>query len=326
MSAQERRNVSADLEKIGEAQTRLQYAVQAVRATARGSSMSGDDAATIKAQVSRVANTSARLYAAMANYFVEILQAGDTDLRGNDDNRAAMDDIVNRTSETTDSICELTSDLATSDSFLTVSAESSLAWGCGTDLASETKQDKAKQRTYFLYEATRQGTNAQPGPPATTAFSPSFFADALPERDLSVNSPIDAVRSTSVQAPFALIASSKSVNGLEDAVRASSSWPSPLTTSIHNQLMRQTATRVKVSARLHSTPDRRRLSSDATNKQESSLAPLLSTVLLLPFGANHGADPREAKGFSSSEAGVWRRLLMRSITSAQTSSSTFFTG
>ena len=327
MSAQARRNVSSDLEKIGQAQTQLQYAVQAVRATARGSANSGVDAATIKAQVSRVANASSRFYAAMANYFVEILQAGDTDLRGNDDQRQAMDDIVNRTSETTDSICELTSDLATSDSFLTVSAESSLAWGCGTDFVSETNEDKAKQKTYFLYEATRQGTNAQPGPPATTAFSPSFFADALPERDLSVNSPIDAVRSTSVQAPFALIASSKSVDGLKDAVRrASSAWPSSLPTSIHNQLMRQTATRVKVSARLHSTPDRRRLSADATNKQASSLAPLLSTVLLLPFGVNHGTDPREAKGFSSSEAGVWRRLLMRSITSAQTSSSTFFTG
>ena len=315
--------MSSDLEKIGQAQTQLQYAVQAVRATARGSADSGVDAATIQAQVSRVANASSRFYAAMANYFVEILQAGDTDLRGNDEQRQAMDDIVNRTSETTDSICELTSDLATSDSFLTVSAESSLAWGCGTDFVSETKEDKAKQQTYFLYEATRQGSNAQPGPPATTAFLPSLFADALPERDVSVDSPIDAVRSTSVQAPFALIASSKSVDGLKDAVRrASSAWPSSLPTSIHNQLMRQTAARVKVSARLHSTTDRRSLSADATNKQASSLAPLFSTVLLLPFGVNHGTDPREAKGFSSSEAGVWRRVLMRSITS----SSTFFTG
>ena len=134
------------------------------------------------------------------------------------------------------------------------------------------------------------------------------------------------MRSTSVQAPFALIASKKSVDGLEAAVRASSSWGS-LPTSIHNQLMRQTATRVKVSVRLNSTTARRRLSyDDAQDKQERSLAPLFSTVLLLPFGVNDATDPREAKGFSSSEAGVWRRLLIRSINAAQTSSSTFFTG
>ena len=307
------RNVTTDLQLIASAQTSLQHAVKAVRGAACGVATSDPSYSVIKAHLHRVTNSSSQLYAAMANYFVRTLEADDggqmsQDLRDND--RALMDQTVRQMDGNTKSICDLTIAFAKvetgkRDRFRTLNAESSLSWGCSSDFADDAKPGEQHHQTSVLY-----GQGMQAGPPVTTVLSPSY-------------SPYCAC-STSVQAPFALVASAAKRDSLVETIRGEASGDASRLEALRNQLLLQQTARLHVFSKFTARPGR--VVSSATKGQQSLPPPSFSTILLVPFGANKGTDPRNAKGFGSSAKGRWHPLVLRSINWAQRFNQGFFTG